>query len=40
MDDSEEFQDIIFHFFTKEELWQGSNHIKDEKSSEVVVTDS
>jgi len=39
MNDSEDLQNVVFHDFTHEKFRKSSHDIKNEESSEVVVTD-
>ena len=39
MNDSEDLQNIVIHDFTHEKFRKSGNNIKNEESSEVVVTD-
>jgi hypothetical protein len=39
MNNSESFQNIVFHDFTHKEFRKCSNDIKDKEASEVVITD-
>jgi len=39
MNDSEDLQNVVFHDFTHEKFRKSSDDIKNEESSEVVVTD-